>query len=265
MSEQPSQQLISTEKRDGLLLVGFDRAAKRNAFPTAMLTQLAQAYTAAEDDDDVRCLVVHAAGDHFTAGLDLAEVAPSLRNGLLVQDESLVDPWQVRGRRRTKPVVVAVQGICLTLGIELMLAADVRVAAADARFGQIEVARGIYPFGGATLRFPRECGWGNAMRWMLTSELFDAAEALRIGLVQEVVDPGRQLDRAVEIATTIAAQAPLGVRAVLASSRTAVEEARPDDAAGRLHADLLPLLDSEDAAEGVASFVERRAARFTGR
>src|SRR4029434_949396 len=100
-----------------------------------------------------------------------------------------------------------------------MLATDIRIAAASTQFGQIEIKRGIYPVGGATLRFPREVGWGNAMRWLLTGEEFGADEALRIGLVQEVVDAGAERDRAIALAESIAAQAPLGVQATLASSR----------------------------------------------
>ena len=95
------------------------------------------------------------------------------------------DPWRLDGDW-TKPVVAAAQGWCLTLGIELLLAADIRIAAAGTRFAQLEVLRGIYPFGGATIRLPRQTGWGNAMRWLLTGDEFDADEALRIGLVQEV-------------------------------------------------------------------------------
>ena len=166
------------------------------------------------------------------------------------------------GPRVTKPVVVAVQGTCLTIGIELMLACDVRIAAPTTRFGQIEVKRGIYPVGGATLRFPREVGWGNAMRWLLTGDDFDAQEALRIGLVQEVhADP---LARATVLAETIAAQAPLGVYATLASSRAAVPAAERA-AEARLMPDLMPIMKTEDVAEGLRAFLERRPGRFTGR
>jgi len=139
----------------------------------------------------------------------------------------------------------------------------VRVAARDTRFGQIEVKRGIYPVGGATIRMPREIGWGNAMRWLLTGDEFTADEALRVGLVQEVVEPGTQLERALAIAERIAAQAPLGVRATLASSRLAIDDEAA--AAARLMPDLKPIMASDDAREGVMSFVERRPARFTGR
>ena len=116
----------------------------------------------------------------------------------------------------------------MTLGIELLLAADIRIAAAGTRFTQLEVQRGIYPFGGATIRLPAIAGWGNAMRWLLTGDEFDAAEAHRIGLVQEVADDAAAaLARAREIAQTIADRAaPLGVRATLASAHLARTRAR---------------------------------------
>ena len=160
---------------------------------------------------------------------------------------------------------MAVQGIAFTLSIELALASDIVVCADDVRFRQLEVGRGILPFGGATLRAPAQLGWGNAMRWLLTGEEFGAAEALRIGLVQEVVPAGSQLERAVEVARLVAAQAPLGVHGTLANARVACRSAAETAAADHLRELLPALLDSEDAAEGVRSFVERREARFTGR
>jgi 1,4-dihydroxy-2-naphthoyl-CoA synthase len=113
------------------------------------------------------------------------------------------------------------------------------------------------------LQAPQIAGWGNAMRWLLTGDEFDAAEAYRIGLVQEVVPAGQQVDRAIELASRIAAQAPLGVRATLASSRASLDD--PSGALSRLAADLQPLLTSADAAEGVQSFIERRKAVFAGK
>lgn len=159
--------------------------------------------------------------------------------------------------------MLAVQGIAFTLSIELALAADVVVAADDVRFRQLEVGRGILPFGGATLRAPAQLGWGNAMRFLLTGEEFGAEQALRIGLVQEIVPAGEQLARATALARLIAEQAPLGVQGTLANARIAAG----DPAAARDHlAGLLPQITaSEDAAEGLQSFFERRPARFTGR
>jgi len=256
---------ITRERRGSVLLIGVNRVAKRNAFDLAMLNDLARAYGEMERDDEVRCGVLFAHGEHFTGGLDLAQVAPALLQGeTLAPPEGGIDPFGLHGAPRTKPLVCAIQGICLTLGIELALAADIRIATADARFAQIEIKRGIYPFGGATIRFSREVGWGNAMRYLLTGDEFGAEEALRIGLVQEVVPVGQQLTRAIALGETIAAQAPLGVRATLVSARLAVQSGE-EAAIARLGPDLDPLLHSEDAREGLLSFLERRPGTFTGR
>lgn len=255
---------ITLERRGHVLLVGLDRVAKRNAFDTAMYLELGRAYAALERDEQARCAVLFAHGDHFTGGLQLDEFSANFAAGRMPVAPDGLDPLGLVGAARTKPVLCAVQGICFTIGIELLLATDVRVAARGTRFGQIEVKRGIYPVGGATLRFVREVGWGNAMRWLLTGDEFGAEEALRMGLVQELTEHGAQLDRAVALAEVIAAQAPLGVRATLSSSRAAVLDGERS-AAERLLPDLQPLLASDDAREGVASFLERRAGRFTGK
>src|SRR5437588_834589 len=123
---------------------------------------------------------------------------------------------------------------------------------------------GLYPFGGATFRFPREVGWGNAMRYLLTGDEFGASEALRIGLVQEVVEPGQQVTRALELAQVVAAQAPLGVRATLASARLSIADSE-EVAKQRLVPDMQPIIQSEDLKEGVQSFIERRQANFKGK
>ena len=260
----PSRRTVSLETREHVLMIGLDRATKLNAFNRAMHAELAEAYTAFERDDDLWCAVLFAHGDNFTAGLDLAEVGPAVRGGASLFPEGLVDPLDLLDRRRTKPVVCAVQGWCLTIGIELLLACDIRLAASDTRFAQMEVRRGIMPFGGATMRLPQVAGWGNAMRWLLTGGQFDSDEALRIGLIQEVTEPGQQLVRAVELATEVSARAPLAVQATRASARLAVEEGF--EAANRVLLDeARSLMDSEDAAEGARSFQERREARFEGK
>jgi enoyl-CoA hydratase/carnithine racemase len=227
-----------------------------------MLGQLSGAFGKLEDDAQVRCGVIFAHGDHFTAGLDLANVAPLMMEGKFSLGGDAVDPWGVHGKSRKKPTVIAVHGRCLTLGIELCLAQDVVVAASNTRFAQIEIKRGIFPFGGATFRLVQTAGWGNAMRWLLTGDEFGADEALRIGLVQEVVEPGRQLERAVQIAETIAAQAPLGVQATLASAKRAMTE---EAAIRELLPEIRRLMATDDAREGLMSFVERRSAKFTGK
>jgi len=262
VSDQPR---IITERRGHVFLIGFNRPEKRNAADLLMLQQLSLAYGELDRDPDLRVGLVYAVGEHFTAGLDLADIGPRLGpDGIDMVPDGGVNPWQVDGRAVSKPVVMAVQGTCLTLGIELMLASEISVAAASTRFGQIEVARGILPFGGATIRFPRAVGWGNAMRWILTGDMFDAAEALRIGLVQEVVPDGTEFDRALELAGRIAAQAPLAVQASLASARDAV---RLGDAVAEaaLQPTLGVLAATEDARIGMEAFRTRTAAHFVGR
>ena len=254
---------VNVERRGHVLVVGLNRAQKRNAFDLGMYGAIGLAWAELDRDPELRCGVLYAEGAHFTGGLDLAQWAPAFAAGKMPLPEGALDPLGLQGPPVRKPLVCAVQGICLTIGIELMLATDVRVAARDTRFGQIEIGRGIYPVGGATIRMPRELGWGNAMRWLLTGDELDAETALRLGLVQELVEPGQQLERALALAARIASQAPLGVQATLASARLALVDER--QAAARLLPDLKPIMASDDAREGVQSFLERRAARFTGR
>ncbi|MCA9663642.1 MAG: enoyl-CoA hydratase/isomerase family protein, partial [Myxococcales bacterium] len=161
----PEYERLKVEARGAVLTIGLDRAAKRNAFDLTMLRELSVALTRYDDDPALRCALLYAEGDHFTAGLDLAEVGPAVRGGAPLFPAGGVDPLGLHGRVRRGPLVMAVQGWCLTIGIELLLAADVRVAARDCRFGQIEIKRGIFPFGGATIRLPAIAGWGDAMRW----------------------------------------------------------------------------------------------------
>lgn len=255
-----------TLQRDGhVLLVGLNRPHKRNSFNREMLADISRAYAMLESDPDVRVGVLFGHGDHFTAGLDLVDVGAGIASGESPFPDGGRDPWRLDGAW-TKPVVAVAHGWCMTLGIELLLAADIRIAASGTRFTQMEVQRGIFPFGGATIRLPREAGWGNAMRWLLTGDEFDAAEAHRIGLVQEVADDAATaLDRAREIAQTIAERAaPPGVRATLASAQLARTEGEAA-AIERLRPTVAELFASEDAAEGVQSFIERRPARFSGR
>ncbi|HEV7812632.1 MAG TPA: crotonase/enoyl-CoA hydratase family protein [Leifsonia sp.] len=256
-----------TIERDGhVLLMGLNRPEKRNAADFQLLTELALAYGQLDRDPSLRAGFVFAHGEHFTAGLDLAEIGPRISaDGLDVVPDGGIDPWQVGGGARlSKPVVIAVQGTCLTLGIELILASDIAVASESASFGQVEVTRGILPFGGATIRFPRAVGWGNAMRWILTGDPFDAAEAHRIGLVQEVVPDGTHYERGLELAQQIAAQAPLAVQSALMNARLAI---RHGDAAAEaeLQPALVRLAASEDAEIGMMAFLTRRPAEFVGR
>jgi len=262
----PPEGRIVCEQRGPLLLIGIDRPAKRNGFTPDMLRALAEAYTRLDDSDALRVGVLHAFGEHFTAGLDLPSFAPLMQRSERAVPAGLVDPTDLGHsgyRRRTKPLVVAVKGITFTLGIELMLAADIVVAADNSRFSQLEVGRGIMATGGATLRMAERAGLGNALLHLLTGDSFDSAEALRLHFVQRVVPAGQELDEALRIAHQIAQQAPLAVVATRLNALMAVEQG-PGAAAAEFEVVQQRLANSDDAREGVQSFIEKRPPRFTG-
>ena len=262
--ETPAEGRITTGRDGEIFLIGIDRPKKLNGFSLKMYRELIGAYGAMEQDNAVRVGLLYAHGANFTAGLQLDQFAPLMARGEAAAPAGGIDPFSLREPLRTKPVVCAVQGICFTLGIELMLAQDIVVAADDCRFAQIEVKRGIMPTGGATMRFVDRAGWGNAQRYLLTGDEFGAAEAFRLGFVQEVVTAGKQFERALSIARTIAEQAPLAVRASLASSRRYVEKG-PLGMKPEMETVQRKLAVTDDAAEGLRSFTERRKARFTGK
>jgi len=256
---------VSVEENGHVLMIELNRPEKRNAFDLEMYRDLSLAYGELHKNPNLRCGLLVAQGDHFTAGLDLNEWAPLLSKGRFPNlPENAIDPLGLDEENKLcKPIVIAVQGLCYTIGLELLLATDIRVAARDTRFGQIEIKRGIYPVGGATVRLMQEVGWGNAMRYLLTADEINAEEAIRIGLVQELTEPGQQINKALEIAATISKQAPLGVKATLASARIARTQGE-DSAIARLLPDLIPIMESEDFKEGIKSFIERREAKFKG-
>jgi len=265
MSEQtdPNGRIL-VEQRNHVLLIGLDRVPKLNGVSEKMFGELAKAYDRLEKDPDLRVGVLHAFGPHFSAGIQLDQLQERFKAGQHLTPSGHVDPFDLFLPLRSKPVVAAVQGICFTITIELMLAADIVIAASDCRFGQIEVKRGIFANHGATIRIVERAGWGNAMRYLLTGDEFDSATALRLGLVQEVVEPGHQLTRALELAEKIAAQAPLAVQATVTNARRAVLYGY-ESAALEFGPVQQRLFESEDAAEGVASFKEKRAAVFKGK
>jgi enoyl-CoA hydratase len=215
---------VKVERRGHVMLIGINRPQKANAFNLQLCRELSSAYGEFENDDSMRVAILHSFGNHFTGGMDLPSVAPEVSAGNSLVAADGIHPWQVDGKHLSKPLIAAVQGKCMTLGVELILAADIVVCTASATFVQLEPQFGLFPFGGVTIRLPQRAGWGNTMRWVLTCEEFDAQEAHRIGLVQQVVADGEHLTRALELAEVIASRAPLVVQMILSNARRAMRE-----------------------------------------
>lgn len=253
---------IRTEIDGRIFKITVDNTAKKNAFTPDMMQLLSDAFTTFDGNDELWVAVLCFAGNDTTAGLDMPKFFGPNRERRDTPPAN-VDPFALR-RRTMKPVVAAVQGLCLTIGIEMMLAADIVIAADTARFCQMESKRGIAPLGGAHFRFLTRTGWGNAMYHLMLCDEFDASRALQIGLVQEVVRAGQQIVRAIEIAQRIARNAPLGLRAMKEAALKYIEagESMAVAAIPAIHA---KVMGTEDAKEGIRSFVERREARFQGR
>ncbi len=256
---------IIVESRDHILTITFNRPEKYNALDPESYHILAKALYQLQTDDDLRVGIIQANGDHFTSGLELDKWVPIFAKGEAPKlPPEHIDPYGIQGEQLTKPVVLAAQGLCYTSGLELLLNTDIRIATKDARFAQLEVQRGIYPCGGGTIRLPEEIGWANAQRYLLTGDEFFAEQALQWGMLQEIVDRDQLHIRARELATKIADAAPLGVQAALRSSKLS----RTQDQNIALHSvfdDMPKVMQSEDASEGVRSFLERRKAHFQGK
>jgi enoyl-CoA hydratase len=255
---------VRAEQRGPVLLIGIDRPQTRNLIDPAIIIGVGKALYQLEHDDGLRVAVLHGIGPDFSMGIDPPAFIAAVQAGIIpVKDPDFISILELAPPIRTKPLVVAVQGGTQFAGHEYFLAADIRVAASDTVFRQAEVTRGSFPGGGATVRFTREAGWANAMRYMLTGDTWGAEEAHRMGLVQEVTPPGKQLDVAVELAKKVAAVAPLGVRATLASSRQALA-AEETTALAAVQPTFSRLQQTEDFRESQRALREGRAPVFRG-
>jgi enoyl-CoA hydratase/carnithine racemase len=253
---------IRTEIHEHIFKIIIDNPAKKNAFSPLMMEQLSDALTELHNNDAYWVGVVCAEGKDFTAGLDMPKFFGPTAEKRTIKDGN-VDAFGL-SKRCKKPIVTATQGIVYTVGIELMLAGDIVVAADDSRFCQMEAKRGIAPLGGAHFRYLSRAGWGNAMYHLFLCDEFSAQRAREIGLVQEVVPAGQQVDRAMALAAIIARNAPLGIQV---TKEAAAKYAEQGEAAAIacIPAIRQRVLNSADAREGIQSFIERRPAVFGGR
>lgn len=255
--------VVLTEIDGRVATVTINRPDKLNALNGPVRCQFVGALNELREQADVRVVIVTGAGEKaFVAGADIGEF-----EGRRPMDQFRV----MRGfgifeaaEQFPKPIIAAINGFCLGGGCELALACDIRIASDRAKLGQPEVNLGILPGGGGTQRLPRLVGLGTAYKLLYTGEMVTADEALRIGLVDEVVPHAQLMDRVRELANTIATKSPVALQLIKEAVRASVRT--PLDEGLRLEQTLFGLaFSSEDKEEGVKAFLEKRRAEFTGR
>jgi enoyl-CoA hydratase len=256
---------VTVERRGQIVLIGINRPSIQNRVDPETYLGLAKAYYQYEHDASLRAAVLFGHGDNFSRGIDVDGFQVLAASGRpLLSDAETIDPLP-KTKGLSKPLVVVVHGDTWNMGHELHLVADIRIAAADTRFGQDENTHGRFPGGGSTVRFVREAGWANAMRYMLTGDHWSAEEALRMGVVQTIAPtPDAALEAGIETATKIAACGPLGIRATLASAHLAIGSSETE-ALSKLEAQYRALYGSEDFKEGRKAEAEGRPPFYQGR
>lgn len=267
MAEAGYEAIIVTVE-DHVATLTLNRPDAMNAFNAQLTREFIDACASFNADPDVRVVIITGAGEKaFSAGLDLKERAAEqvsfiekragrVRPGLTTMHKALaaVD----------RPTIAAIRGYCLGGGLEISLACDLRIAATDAKIGLVEIRRGIMPGAGGSQRLPRLVGSANALKMALTGEPIDAAEAYRIGLVNEVVEPSELMAAAHRLAASILKGAPVSARFIKEAINKGLDLSL--DEGLRLEADLAILLgQTEDAKEGPRSFVEKRPPVWQGK
>jgi enoyl-CoA hydratase len=256
------------EQEGHVLTVTLNRPEAKNAFTPQMLLGMYRAWRRLDEDDNLYCGILTANGDTFCAGMDLKAGPDGQANDEFMEVMAEVPNvhWQalLRDNQPCKPIILAVEGYALAGGTEILQGTDIRVGAEDAIFGVTEVARGLYPMGGSTVRLRRQIPYCLAAEMLLLGEHITAQQALQFGLINRVVPKGDTLAEAKRIAERICENGPLAVKAVVRSLREQ-QEHMPEEQA-MLDSDALagPVFGSADAKEGMRAFREKRRAVFKG-
>jgi enoyl-CoA hydratase len=255
--------VVLIDKQGRVATVTINRPDKLNALNGEVRVSIAMALEQLRQDDDVRVVILTGAGEKaFIAGADIAEFMG--KSG--VQGYHYIQTGDVYSavERFPKPIIAMINGFCLGGGCEVAMACDIRIASENAKLGQPETNLGLIPGGGGTQRLPRLVGQGHAMRLIYTGDVIGAAEALEIGLVDEVVAQADLVDRTMELANKIAEKSPASLQAAKESIRAAWQ--MPLDVGLRFEKAWFGLLFStEDMQEGVSAFLDKRKAEFKGK
>ena len=250
---------------DGIAHLTMNRPAKLNAITAAMGGEFVRICRDVDFRNDIKVLVISGAGDRaFSAGSDVTAL------------DDLGEPWEQRNRaeydrdyiapllKLRKPSIAAIDGYCLGGGLEVAMSCDIRVATDRSRFGAPEVQRGWHAGSGNTSILPRLIGYGNAARWILTGDIFSAAEAHRVGFVQDLVGTDELMPRVMSIAARLAKNPPIAVQ----SAKNIIKQSQGTSIAQGLaweNDGYTLCMSTEDAAEGIAAFTEKREPVFRGR
>src|SRR5689334_12257865 len=248
----------------------MNRPEAKNALSGEMLVRMYDAWVDVDEDPELRVCILQGSGGTFCSGMDLKAFANDTQGQdnpfqKRFEDDSDLH-WKalLRHFRPRKPIIAAVEGYALAGGTEILQGTDIRVAGESAVFGITEVARGLFPLGGSTVRLRRQIPYTIAAELLLTGRRVPAAEAKEIGLIGHVVPDGQAVAKAMEIAEVVPENAPLSVQAVLRSLREGAEMTEADALANELtHG--WPIFATADAKEGATAFKEKRKANFQGK
>ena len=268
MSDQTAAPHLLYERDGHVAILTMNRPEAKNALSGEMLVRMYDAWLDIDEDPELRVGILTGAGGTFCSGMDLKAFAGDTQGENPFQKRFEEDSdlhWKalLRHFRPRKPIIAAVEGFALAGGTEILQGTDIRVAGEGATFGITEVARGLFPLGGSTVRLRRQIPYTLAAEMLLTGRRVPAPEAKEIGLIGHVVPDGQALAKAREIADQIAANAPLSVQAVLKSLREGAEMSEADALANELEIGW-PIFATKDAKEGATAFAEKRPANFKG-
>jgi enoyl-CoA hydratase len=256
------------EQHGPVLVVTLNRPEAKNALSPGMLAGMYRAWRRLDDDPELRVAVLTGKGDVFCAGADLKAMSRGDTDDAFMQLMSEVPDvhWQalLRHNRPLKPIVAAVEGFAVAGGTEILQGTDIRVAAEDATFGVTEARRGLFPLGGSSVRLRRQIPYTLAAEILLTGRHVTAREALDFGLVGRLVPKGEALAEAMRIATDVAANAPLSIRALMRMLREVDESVSETDALAKELEYGSPIFATRDAREGTRAFAEKRTPVYTG-
>ncbi len=261
------------ERDEHVLTVTLNRPHRYNAITGAMLARMVDAFVEASNDDGIRAIILTGAGGNFCSGADLKAMSgdpgDDADDEIDVPARMAADPdlaWKglLRSYRPTKPIILAVEGVAIAGGTEILQATDIRVAGESARFGVSEARWSLYPMGGSAVRLRRQIAYTHAAEILLTGKHLTAREALAIGLVGHVVPDGQALAKAREIAAVIAANGPLAVEAILRTLHETDGMTEAEALAHEFHYGQA-VFSSEDSKEGPLAFAQKRTPSFKRR